>query len=451
MAVIKKRLLFWLLKAYLKKWGKVFILFFIFGLIFFFIILLSFKYFSSKIFPPREQIIGIVGTYTVDSLPESIFTGVSQGLTKINKDGTASPALATSWDIKDNGKTYVFHLRPNVFFSDGSPFISSDIHYDFSEVTIDKPNKETIIFHLKEVYAPFLLSVSHPIFKGGFIGIGDIKIKDIALNSNFIESIKLVSTKGSQNEKIYQFYPTEESVKVAFALGEISEADNISNLSLQHTSITSFPNVSIKKNIDYAQLISLFYNTQEKNLSDKRLRDALTYALPNTFPSSERAHSPLLPTSWAYQADTMHIFDITHAKLLLEAAGYSDKSKVPPLVISTLPDYQSTARIVASAWEKLGIKTTIVVVPSRPNSFQIYLGNFLPPKDPDQYTLWHSAQQNNITNYKNLRIDKLLEEGRKTLNQESRMKTYADFQKYLMDDAPASFLYFPVTYTVARK
>jgi peptide/nickel transport system substrate-binding protein len=147
----------------------------------------------------------------------------------------------------------------------------------------------------------------------------------------------------------------------------------------------------------------------------------------------------------------MHIFDLTHAKLLLEAAGYSDKSKVPPLTIFTLPDYQATARIVASAWEKLGVKTAIVVVPSRPDSFQIYLGNFLPPKDPDQYTLWHSAQQNNITNYKNLRIDKLLEEGRKTLNQENRVKTYADFQKYLMDDAPASFLYFPITYTVVRK
>ncbi|HSW96303.1 MAG TPA: ABC transporter substrate-binding protein [Candidatus Saccharimonadales bacterium] len=451
MAVIKRRLLFWLLKAYLKKWGKVFVLFFIFGLIFFFIILLSFKYFSTKIFPQKEQIVGVVGTYTVDTLPESILADVSHGLTKINKDGTASPALASSWDIRDSGKTYIFHLRHNIYFSDGSPLVSRDINYDFSDVTIQKPDKDTIIFHLKEVYSPFLLSVSHPIFKNGFVGIGDTKIKDIKLNSNFIESIKLVSTKGSQSEKLYQFYPTEESVKVAFALGEISEADNISNLSLQHTSLSAFPNVSIKKNVDYTQLVSLFYNTQEKNLSDKRLRDALTYALPNTFSNSERAHSPLLPASWAYQADTMHIFDITHAKLLLEAAGYSDKVKVPPLVISALPDYQQTAQIIASSWEKLGIKTTIVVVPSRPDSFQIYLGNFLPPRDPDQYTLWHSGQQNNITNYKNLRIDKLLEEGRKTLNQDSRIKTYADFQKYLMDDAPASFLYFPITYTITRK
>lgn len=451
MAVIKRRLLFWLLKAYLKKWGKVFILFFILGLIFFFILLFSFKYFSSKIFPQRQQIIGVVGTYTVDTLPESLLTGVSHGLTKVNKDGTASPDLATSWDITDDGKTYVFHLRKNIFFSDGSPFISKDINYDFSDVTIQKPDNNTIIFHLKEVYAPFLTSVSRPIFKEGFVGIGDIKIKDIKINASFIESIQLVSTKGSQAEKTYQFYPTEESVKVAFALGEISEADDISNLNLQQRKLSSFPNVDITKNVDYTQLVSLFYNTQDKNLSDKRLRDALTYALPNNFPDSERAHSPIPPSSWAYQADTMHVFDTTHAQLLLEAAGYSDKSKLPSITISTLPEYEETAKIIAASWDKIGIKTTVNVVPERPSLFEVYLGNFYPPRDPDQYTLWHSGQPNNITNYKSLRIDKLLEDGRKTLNQDSRIKIYTDFQKYLMDDAPASFLYFPITYNIVRK
>ena len=70
--------------------------------------------------------------------------------------------------------------------------------------------------------------------------------------------------------------------------------------------------------------------------------------------------------------------------------------------------------------------------------------------DPDQYTLWHSGQMNNITNYKNLRIDKLLEDGRQTVDIQSRIKIYADFQKYLLDDAPATFLYFPDIYTVTR-
>lgn len=61
------------------------------------------------------------------------------------------------------------------------------------------------------------------------------------------------------------------------------------------------------------------------------------------------------------------------------------------------------------------------------------------PKDPDQYILWHSDQVNNIVRYKNLRIDKLLEDGRSVTNINERKEIYSDFQKYLMDDLPASF------------
>ncbi len=451
MAIIKRRLLFRLLKAYLKKWGKLFILFFILGLLVFFLILLFFTYFSSRLFPQKQTIISIVGSYTPATLPEFILEDVSHGLTKVNRNGSTDPDIATSWEITDNGKTYTFHLGKNIFFTDGSPLTAQDINYNFSDVTVQKPDKNTIIFHLKDTYAPFLVTVSRPIFKNGFVGIGNTKIQNITFNSGFIESIKLSSTKGTHSEITYIFYPTQESVKVAFALGEISEINMISNTTLQNESVTTFPNVSIKKIIDYTQLVSLFYNTQDKTLSDKRLRDALTYTLPNEFPVNERAHSPLSPLSWAYQEDVMHVFDISHATLLLESSGYTDKAKVPNVTLFTLAEYEKTAEIIVDSWKKIGVTATIVVVPNVPSSFQIYLGNFHLPKDPDQYTLWHSNQQNNITNYKNLRIDKLLEEGRKTLDQQTRVKAYTDFQKYLMDDAPASFLYFPVMYTITRK
>ena len=37
------------------------------------------------------------------------------------------PALAASWDLLDGGRRIVFHLRPNLTFSDGSPLTGSDV------------------------------------------------------------------------------------------------------------------------------------------------------------------------------------------------------------------------------------------------------------------------------------------------------------------------------------
>ena len=73
------------------------------------------------------------------------------------------------------------------------------------------------------------------------------------------------------------------------------------------------------------------------------------------------------------------------------------------------------------------------------------------PKDPDQYVLWHSTQPTNISKYKNPRIDKLLEDGRVELNQETRKKIYLDFQRFLVEDSPAIFLYHPSFFTVLKK
>ena len=56
-------------------------------------------------------------------------------------------------------------------------------------------------------------------------------------------------------------------------------------------------------------------------------------------------------------------------------------------------------------------------------------GNVDIPKDPDQYSLWHSTQTStNISHLKNARIDKLLEDGRTELDQEIRKKIYLDFR-----------------------
>jgi ABC-type transport system substrate-binding protein len=45
----------------------------------------------------------------------------------------------------------------------------------------------------------------------------------------------------------------------------------------------------------------------------------------------------------------------------------------------------------------------------------------------------------------------LLEDGRRTSDVGERRIIYADFQKFLIEDVPASFLFFPYEYDISRK
>ncbi|MEK7160035.1 MAG: ABC transporter substrate-binding protein [Patescibacteria group bacterium] len=448
----RKRLIIWLFKAYIKKWRKTIFLSFLFGLIVFFVLKYGVNYFIPLMpFTYRESI-GMVGAYTSDNLPPEILFKLSTGLTRVDKDNNVLPSLANSWEIKNDGKKYIFYLKKNLYFSDGKKLTSSEIQYNFLDVKVERPNEYTIVFNLKNKYSPFLVTVSKPVFKKNFVGVGNFRVVSVNLNGNFVQSINLVSAKAGTKELSYQFYPTEEALKTAFVLGEVSKITGVKNIKFANTNLSKFPNANVVKKIDYAQLVTLFYNTKDKNLSDKKLRDALSYTIPNTFSQGQRNNTPFNPNSWAGKNGlAIRQQDLDRARLLLKDSVSSTQSASFEIEIKTLPQYKDLAEDVQGYWQEIGVKSKIKTADALPDTFQVFLGEFNVPKDPDQYSLWHSSHENNITNYKNLRIDKLLEDGRQTLDISERKKIYSDFQKYLLDDPPAIFLYFPYVYEITRK
>lgn len=451
MIVFRRRLLYWLIKAYIKKWGKAILFYFFVGLLIFFFIRLTYHFVASRIPLGKKELIGMVGAHTLNNLPPSLLYEVSSGLTYVPDDGLPKPDIAKSWKIYNEGKAYVFYLSKDRKFSDGKEVTSDTINYNFLDAQVLKPNKDTIVFKLKESFAPFLVTVSRPIFKNGFQGVGEYEIKDLKLNGNFVGSITLSPVSDPYKTKTYQFYPTLEALKTAYALGEVTTAKGLLDTSFDKTSFALFPNTFSVKKTNYDRLVTLFYNTTDAVLSDKKVRSALSYAIPDDFSYGKRAHSPISPKSFFYADFYDRREDLIHARLLLSESNTASKGANVTLTIKVLPQYRKTADKIANNWKQIGITTKIEEVQSLPSVFQIFLGDFNVPRDPDQYSLWHSSQDNNITNYKNLRIDKFLEDGRKTMDINSRKKIYFDFQKYLLDDTPASFLYFPYEYEITRK
>lgn len=451
MSVFRKRLWFWVARAYLRKWGKVIFFSFVAGLVIFFA-LLNLSRVLVNVLPLEEKTrVGIVGAYTLDSLPPDVTSNISMGLTKISPDGKIEKGAAESWEVKDGGKTYVVKLKDGMQFSDGSRLNSDSITYNFKDVTTEKTAKDTVTFKLKDQYAPFLVTLARPILKGNLSGLGQYIVDDVSLNGNFIKSLTLVSRDDKYKSIQYIFYPSEEALKIAFALGEIDQAKGLTGTEFKDTDLTDFPGAKLTKGTNYTDLVTVFYNTNDAVLSDPKVRKSLTYSLPSSFKAGERAGVPYPKTSlYAKDEDYSFTQDLEHAQALLDATEVATAEGELKLSVKTLPKYKALAGDIAKEWKKLGIETEIEEVSSVPTIFQIYLGDFSLPRDPDQYVLWHSEQQNNITRYRNLRIDKLLEDGRKTTNQKEREEIYADFQKYLLEDAPAAFLYFPYEFTLEK-
>lgn len=454
--VVRKRLIFWLVREYIRKSGKVILFSFLAGLIFFFIFLFISKFFSHLIPVYKKTIIGVSGAYTRDNFPPFVVEKISRGLTAVGSSGEVKPSVASSWKILDNGKTYVFHLKNDQYFSDGRKITSDLINYNFSDVKVERPDESTIIFKLKDSYSPFLITVSRPLFQHGWVGTGDYKIDDIKLNGDFIQSLTLSRVKDRFDITAYEFYPSVEALKYAYVLGEVNQAVGLDNPEFDNIPFGEFRNSVVTKKINRTKLVTLFYNNNDSVLSDKKARLALSYALPNDYSEGEKVFLPYSPDSIYYNKDLEEKKqNYAHAKLLLSAANTASESAQAAqkinLTIKTLPKYKALAEKIAKSFSNIEVDITIEEVSAIPTNFQMYLGDFILSKDPDQYPLWHSGHPRNITKYKNLRIDKLLEDGRKTDDLSSRRKIYSEFQKFIIEDVPASFLYFPMEYEVTRK
>src|SRR5690349_19259933 len=113
------RLYYWYISTFIRKHGVLMLLSVIGAVIFFSLV---FPIFLRTFELKQKNYIGVVGRYTLTTLPRFIQDEVSNGLTSISADGTPVPALAERWSTEDDGKTYRFVMKRNVTWQDGQSF-----------------------------------------------------------------------------------------------------------------------------------------------------------------------------------------------------------------------------------------------------------------------------------------------------------------------------------------
>ncbi len=415
--------------------------------------LITFSPYIQTFLLTKKAVIGLIGNYDYNNIPDEISSKISNGLLFINEKGEFTPAVASTWEVRQDGKEYRFHIRDGLIWTNGKKFSAYDIPYRFRDIETKVIDDKTIHFMLKTPLPIFPTYLKKPIVKFPLLGVAGLYNVDRSkLRFGSISELSLSPNKKGLPFLVYKFYKTESELINAYKAGEINQMV-ITKKSISDI-FKKWRNSSVTKSVDYTRLLTLFFNLDNEFFKEKDVRQALIMAInKDQFKNfGEMALGPISPASWAYSLNLKNsIFDqITAEKILKKSSAASESAQ---LNLKTYYDYLNDAEQIVKDLKSVGLKINLEIISSeRPNDFDFFLAFWNVPSDPDQYFFWHSTQtQGNLGSYKNVKIDKLLEDGRNTNSIEERKKLYLEFQKIILDDPPAAFLYYPYIYTIKRK
>lgn len=410
-------------------------------LLFLGLIILQIKF--NFFYPTNVLRIGLIGTYQTHDIPLEVTSLASESLVSIDANGQLKGNLVSGWETNNDATTFKFKLKDNLKWIDGSPLISRDLEFAIPNTEVTFPDDKTIQFKLKEAYSPLPSLLIKPVFKRGtLLGIGPYQIIELDKSRIFITKLVLKPQRLDLPIIYIRFYPNEKVAKSGFNLGEVQA---ILGLGKKEPFLGN-PKVAILERVDFTKIVTILFQTKDPSLSNRSLRQALSYKAPNIAGEIE-ANNPYPPTSWAYNPDAKRYLsnkEEASAALARAKAAMPDDKLQTEIILTATPNLENVGKIIIEEWKALGFDAKLRIESGIPQNFQALLITQSIPADPDQYFLWHATQtKTNLSKYDSKRADKDLEDGRKIINEIDRKEKYFDFQRALLEDAPAVFLYFP--------
>ncbi len=392
---------------------------------------------------------GFIGTYQQHDLPLEVTRLISSGLVEATKDGKVVPKLAASWQTNSDATQFTFKLKPDLRWSDGSIVKSSDLEIVIPDVEVSYPNDKEVLIKLKESYSPFPTLLTKPLYKrGSLMGVGPYQVTKIEKSRIFITKILLTPVDSKLPTVAVRFYPNEKTALIGFSLGEVQSLAGVIN----YAQLLNNSQIKLLQKTDYGKIVTLLFNTKDPVLSNKSIRQSLSFAAP-LVDKETTANNPISILSWAYNSDSKkYLSNMDSAKQALEKAKSTSSPDLldKEIILTSTPNLEIIGKKIIKDWKELGFKVKMRVESGIAQNFSALLITQSIPLDPDQYFLWHSTQdKTNLTKYSSAccpmsaRVDKDLEDGRKIITEEDRKAKYLDFQKTLLEDAPAAFLYYP--------
>ncbi|QOV11230.1 nickel ABC transporter substrate-binding protein [Viridibacillus arvi] len=338
---------------------------------------------------------------------------VYESLVYYGKGGEIQPWLAESWDISKDGKEYVFQLRKDVEFSDGSKFNAAIVKKNFDTILDNRKQHEwvelinqiknteavdeyTFKLTLHNSYYPTLQELtyirplrfvgeaafpdSQDTFKDGLksqIGTGPWVLSEYKKNefAVFTRNEKYWGTKPKVDKVVVKVITDGESRVLAFEKNELDFIFGNGVISQDSFQFLKDSGKYETKLSEPTATRTLLFNTNKEATKDHKVRLALNYAfnkqavIDNIFYGMEKKADTLFPPVLEYTKIEInpYDYDVAKAEQLLDEAGWKKVEGKPFrekdgkelqlefLFNSTDNIQKSIAEFVQGDYRKLGI------------------------------------------------------------------------------------------------
>ncbi len=417
----------------------------------------------------------------------------------INEEGKLEPALAESWDISEDGKTYTFNLRQGVKFHNGEPFTADDVVFTWKNNIVDKikwSEKFTIAKAVEKVDdytvkistespSPLLLRViaiywgimphkyCEKVGLDGFynqpIGTGPFKFVEWKKGDRLIyEAYADYWKAGYPKVQNLIFRPIPESSTRVAAI-KTGEVDIVGRLSYEEAAqLQGASNIKVLSYpVDRIYYIAFNNLTTGKGkpTEDARVRQAMNYAVDVDAiidalfnGQANPASGMVMSGEFVYDKKIKPFgYDPEKAKKLLAEAGYPDGFEMEMAgPTGAYTNFEQVLEAIQGYLEAVGIKTSLKLMESG-QYWNLEAKKQLPPLFGDS---WSEASGESFTrlkgalggmdaSYSSWSDPKILDYLKKigsTVDEPKRIQLYHDLQKYMQDNPPFIYLYEPMTF-----
>ncbi len=451
---------------------------------------------------------GLIYMVAGESAAAAITANIFNSLLKYDKNLDLVGELAESWHISADNKTITFKLKPNLEWADGKPLTSTDVLFTWQLVTdeetrspyasdyqlvkkVTTPDAQTFSVTYAQAYAPALDSwaglqiLPKHLLEGQNLRTTSFARKPVGSSYYQLNSWKSGETlRLSRNKRSVLGQANIDQLITRIIPDNASQflelmADNIDSMSLDPIKysriIPARPALREKLNL-YKELGNSYtylgFNLKNKPFDDVRVRKAINYAIDKQeiidgvyLGLGINIASPYKPgTRWSNPKLKPYPYDPEKAKTLLKEAGFVCCNTNGILERNGKPfsfeiitnngnkEREKSVVLIQRRLKEIGIDVKVRTIEwasfiSRfinTGDFDVVVLGWGLGLDPDQYSIWHSSQQEpgkfNFVGYNNPKVDALLEQGRLELNTEKRQAIYHEFAGILLEDSPIVYL-----------